>query len=159
MRNIIIFATLVIVITGLIAVWWGVNPNDNLSSSNNNTATMVNNSGTFTFDNQETLSNNTENNTQNDSQEKDSSTADGSAYSWSEVRSHQEPADCWVVIDGVVYDMSNFSTVHPGGQSPIEQSCGTDATELFSNRNGRGSHPSSSQQELSKRKIGIIEEE
>lgn len=35
-------------------------------------------------------------------------------YSWIEIVKHDKPGDCWVVIHGKVYDLSNFVKIHPG---------------------------------------------
>lgn len=35
-------------------------------------------------------------------------------YSWIEIVQHDKPGDCWVVIHGKVYDLSQFAKVHPG---------------------------------------------
>jgi len=44
---------------------------------------------------------------------------------------HNKPNDCWVVIDQVVYDLSNFKDVHPGGKEMILRFAGKDATSAF----------------------------
>jgi len=45
---------------------------------------------------------------------------------------HNTEDDCWLLIDGKVYDVSNYSG-HPGGDTVFE-GCGIDATELFETR-------------------------
>lgn len=40
-------------------------------------------------------------------------------------------ASPWVVVDGVVYDCSDFLDVHPGGRAILLASCGGDATAEF----------------------------
>lgn len=59
-----------------------------------------------------------------------------------ELRKHNTSKDCWLAVEGKVYDASQYiaSQKHPGGEM-ILQGCGKDATELFNNRpNGSGSH-------------------
>lgn len=34
-----------------------------------------------------------------------------------EVARHSLPSDCWLAINGRVYDMTNFAPEHPGGAS------------------------------------------
>lgn len=53
------------------------------------------------------------------------------SYTLSEVAKHRSETDCWMAIDGSVYDVSNFSTEHPGGQMDLLSGCGIDATELY----------------------------
>lgn len=35
-------------------------------------------------------------------------------YSWCEIIKHDKAGDCWIVIAGLVYDISKFVDVHPG---------------------------------------------
>ena len=46
--------------------------------------------------------------------ENEGSSIDFKEYSWIEIVQHDKPGDCWVVIHGKVYDLSDFAKVHPG---------------------------------------------
>jgi cytochrome b involved in lipid metabolism len=35
-------------------------------------------------------------------------------YSWIEIVKHDKADDCWIVIGGLVYDVSEFVDKHPG---------------------------------------------
>ena len=48
-----------------------------------------------------------------------------------EVEQHNTPDDCWVVINGKVYDLSTFHEGHPGGSEIITGNAGKDVTNLF----------------------------
>lgn len=48
-----------------------------------------------------------------------------------EVEQHNTPDDCWVVINGKVYDLSTFHEGHPGGSEIITSNAGKDVTNLF----------------------------
>ena len=48
-----------------------------------------------------------------------------------EVKKHNSASDCWSIIDGVVYDLSNWVDSHPGGSSRITAICGKDGTSSF----------------------------
>ncbi len=64
------------------------------------------------------------------------------AYTLADVSAHASPEDCWLAIDGKVYDVTGYieKGIHPGGEA-ILFGCGKDATEIFKNRpNGSGSH-------------------
>ena len=54
-----------------------------------------------------------------------------SLISMAEVAKHNKPNDLWVVIKGMVYDLSSFYQVHPGGKNIVLQVAGKDATIQF----------------------------
>eukprot|EP00762_Andalucia_godoyi_P006743 ANDGO_06171.mRNA.1 Cytochrome b5 len=51
-------------------------------------------------------------------------------YSMSDVAKHNNANDCWMVIHGKVYDVTNYVDVHPG-MDRILEGAGKDATDLF----------------------------
>lgn len=54
-------------------------------------------------------------------------------YTMAEVAQHNTKEDCWLVIEGKVYDGTKAFPKHPGGEALL-QGCGIDATELFNTR-------------------------
>ncbi|RSH77748.1 uncharacterized protein EHS24_002806 [Apiotrichum porosum] len=50
---------------------------------------------------------------------------------FSEVAKHNTPEDCWVVLEGKVYDLTAFAQIHPGGSNIIFANAGHDATAMF----------------------------
>lgn len=52
-------------------------------------------------------------------------------YTYEEVAKHNKVEDAWIVIDGKVYDITNFLDEHPGGEEIIFENAGGDATESF----------------------------
>ena len=63
-------------------------------------------------------------------------------YTLAEVGLHNSKENCWLAIEGKVYDVTSYieSQKHPGGEA-ILQGCGIDASELFNNRpNDKGAH-------------------
>ncbi|KAH8745573.1 mitochondrial fmn-dependent dehydrogenase [Diaporthe sp. PMI_573] len=48
----------------------------------------------------------------------------------SEVQKHCRPEDCWIIINGVIYDVSGYLKLHPGGPQAVLDKAGTDATTL-----------------------------
>ena len=47
-----------------------------------------------------------------------------------ELEKHGSPSDCWIAIDGNVYDVTDYWRSHPGGVL-ILAGAGTDATVMF----------------------------
>jgi len=42
-----------------------------------------------------------------------------------EVKAHNKPGDSWIILDGKVYDVSEYMHEHPGGKEQIEPCIGT----------------------------------
>ena len=55
-------------------------------------------------------------------------------YKRSEVAAHNKEADCWVIIDDGVYDVTGFLDDHPGSFVPILEFAGKDATKAFKDK-------------------------
>lgn len=55
----------------------------------------------------------------------------GQVIPWSEIEKHSSNDDRWIVIDGQVYDVTEWSKKHPGGHKIIGHYAGQDATEAF----------------------------
>ncbi len=53
-----------------------------------------------------------------------------------EVAKHNTFSDCWMIIRGNGYNLSSFAT-HPGGAAYIPY-CGTDGTQAYADKGGRG---------------------
>lgn len=52
------------------------------------------------------------------------------SFDWNEIRKHNRDDDCWIVIDGGVYDVSGWHDAHPGGEM-INILAGEDASAVF----------------------------
>eukprot|EP00029_Vermamoeba_vermiformis_P014063 TRINITY_DN908_c0_g1_i1.p1 TRINITY_DN908_c0_g1~~TRINITY_DN908_c0_g1_i1.p1 ORF type:complete len:131 (-),score=48.75 TRINITY_DN908_c0_g1_i1:118-510(-) len=52
-------------------------------------------------------------------------------YTWEEVAQHKTKADCWVVFEGKVLNISDFLSEHPGGEEVIMDHAGKDITQPF----------------------------
>ena len=56
-----------------------------------------------------------------------------------EVAQHSTADDCWSVVNGNVYDLTQWINEHPGGSGSVESMCGIDASTPFNNQhNGQG---------------------
>lgn len=49
----------------------------------------------------------------------------------SEIKLHNKVDDCWIVLNGEVYDVTAFLKQHPGGAARILEVAGQDATDKF----------------------------
>jgi hypothetical protein len=63
------------------------------------------------------------------------------SYTLSQVASNNRSASCWTVIDGSVYNLTNWISSHPGGSSAITSLCGIDGTASFKAMHGNQSNP------------------
>lgn len=71
----------------------------------------------------------------------DATTEEVSGYTLDEVAAHSSVDDCWIAVDGVVYNVSGYDQSHPGGSARIADICGTDATEAFRGQHGTQGSP------------------
>jgi len=51
---------------------------------------------------------------------------------WKDIISHNKKEDCWLVIHGQVWNLTEFVNQHPGGATIILKYAGKDATKTFS---------------------------
>ncbi|CAN6449289.1 unnamed protein product [Victoria cruziana] len=56
---------------------------------------------------------------------------DAKVFTLQEVSKHSNSDDCWLVIDGKVYDVTKFLDDHPGGGDVLLSATGKDATDDF----------------------------
>lgn len=75
-------------------------------------------------------------------------------YTMTEVAAHNSQASCWSAINGNVYDLTKWISVHPGGSQAILYLCGIDGTAAFNQQHGGQARP---ERELAKLKIGTLQ--
>lgn len=56
--------------------------------------------------------------------------ASAQTYTVADAALHNMAGDCWMIIDGKVYNVTSFISQHPGG-SAIIPFCGQDASQAF----------------------------
>ncbi|EGC38083.1 delta 5 fatty acid desaturase [Dictyostelium purpureum] len=66
----------------------------------------------------------------------------GKQYSWTEIAKHNTENDCWVAVDGKVYDISKWVSQHPGGKEVLMLGAGRDVTNLFESYHPMSDKPS-----------------
>ncbi len=54
-----------------------------------------------------------------------------SEYSWAEIAEHDHLDSCWKVIEGKVYDFTDYIPQHPTPPRIMEAWCGREATEAM----------------------------
>jgi hypothetical protein len=64
-----------------------------------------------------------------------------SGYALADVAKNNSQASCWVAIEGMVYDLTNWIRLHPGGRAAILSLCGTDGTSSFRGAHGGQTRP------------------
>jgi tetratricopeptide (TPR) repeat protein len=70
-----------------------------------------------------------------------------------EVKKHNSAGDCWSIIDGNVYDLTNWVNSHPGGSSRITSICGKDGSSNFL---GQHSNSNSAKSQLNRFELGKL---
>ncbi len=60
-------------------------------------------------------------------------TPSATIFSLSEVAKHNNASDCWLIINGKIYDVSKYLEfgLHPGASDTITPYCGKEATNAF----------------------------
>ncbi|KAI9801282.1 MAG: hypothetical protein M1833_002852 [Piccolia ochrophora] len=53
------------------------------------------------------------------------------SLSVADISAHNTPNDCWIVVSGKVYDITDFAPEHPGGAGIILKYAGRDATAAY----------------------------
>ncbi|PSN60701.1 hypothetical protein BS50DRAFT_563326 [Corynespora cassiicola Philippines] len=56
----------------------------------------------------------------------------GNTVSVEEIKAHSSEQDCWIVVDDVVWDITEFVPKHPGGKDIIYRHAGLDASSAYS---------------------------
>lgn len=85
-------------------------------------------------------------------------TSGQSSYTLEEVATHASANDCWMAIDGAVYDVTAFiqDGTHPGGMQIVD-GCGKDASSMFAREHrGNSSSPGPAQAMLPEYRIGTL---
>eukprot|EP01118_Nematostelium_gracile_P000429 TRINITY_DN1047_c0_g1_i1.p1 TRINITY_DN1047_c0_g1~~TRINITY_DN1047_c0_g1_i1.p1 ORF type:complete len:444 (+),score=96.31 TRINITY_DN1047_c0_g1_i1:144-1475(+) len=73
-------------------------------------------------------------------------------FSWKEIVKHKSADDCWMVVKGKVYNVTNWVSKHPGGDL-ILQGAGRESTAMFTSY-----HPLRIEKQLESFCIGKVED-
>ncbi|EGR34326.1 succinate, putative [Ichthyophthirius multifiliis] len=73
---------------------------------------------------------------------------------WTELQKHSTNTDCWILIDGIVYNVTTYLAEHPGGDDILLKYGGKDATQRFKSIG----HTDYAISIRDQRKVGMIEQ-
>ncbi|KAM3308945.1 cytochrome b5 [Capsicum chacoense] len=79
--------------------------------------------------------------------------SDEKVHVFEEVAKHNKTKDCWLIINGKVYDVTPFMEDHPGGDEVLLSATGKDATNDFEDVG----HSDSAREMMDKYYIGEID--
>jgi cytochrome b involved in lipid metabolism len=64
----------------------------------------------------------------------------GRTVSLQELQRHSSATDCWMAIDGGVYNFTGYIPAHPTAPEVLADWCGREATEAFNTKGYGGPH-------------------
>jgi len=79
-----------------------------------------------------------------------------SGYSLSEVAKHATLEDCWMAIEGTVYDVSDYVPRHPAAPRVLEPWCGREATRGMRTKGDDSDHSARAWRMLERYRIGQL---
>ncbi|KAF4694965.1 hypothetical protein FOZ60_006483 [Perkinsus olseni] len=74
-------------------------------------------------------------------------------YTKEEVEAHNKGDDCWIIVHGSVYDVTDFVESHPGGPEVITTISGGNVTEDFEEIG----HSDEARRQAKAHRIGVLE--
>lgn len=132
-KNLVIILALIILVGGGVIVWQLSGGEEESTSTSSSSESSVVDDGEASSDD-----------SQSDVSEEDEipSLPEGSdeqVLTDSVVAEYNTPDSCWTIVNGNVYDITEYIPRHPGGVANISQICGAEGTSLFE---GVGAHQS-----------------
>lgn len=82
--------------------------------------------------------------------------ADSKAYALSEVARHNSSDDCWMAINGEVYDLSSYLPDHPSPPEVILAWCGREASEAYRSKMKERAHSARADRLLAEYRIAAL---
>lgn len=83
-------------------------------------------------------------------------TAGSAGYSLDVVAEHDTLDDCWMAIEGVVYDLTDYVPRHPAAPSVLEPWCGREATVGMRTKGDSADHSARAWRMLERYRIGDL---
>lgn len=78
------------------------------------------------------------------------------SYRLADVAKHGKQSDCWMAIDGQVYDLSAYLPQHPADPKIVLPWCGKEATQAYRTKTLGRAHSPYADQLLAKYRIGKL---
>ncbi|XP_077210165.1 cytochrome b5-like isoform X2 [Tasmannia lanceolata] len=78
---------------------------------------------------------------------------DEKVFTLEDVSKHDTNKDCWLIINGKVYDVTKFLEDHPGGDEVLVSATGKDATDDFEDVG----HSTSARAMMDEYYVGVID--
>lgn len=75
-----------------------------------------------------------------------------------ELARHNRATDCWMAIEGGVYDFTRYISVHPAAPAVLTKWCGKEATEAFNTKGYGSPHSPAARAMLPKYRVGKLRE-
>lgn len=79
-----------------------------------------------------------------------------STYTVADVAAHARWEDCWMVIDGAVYDFTAYLPMHPADPALMLDWCGKVATEAYRTKTRGRPHSAHADTLLPRYRIGVL---
>lgn len=79
-------------------------------------------------------------------------------YSLADVARHHQADDCWLAIEGKIYDITSYLPDHPSAPDILTVWCGKESTLAWQNKTRGRSHSPYAQQLLGNYQIGEVRE-
>lgn len=74
-----------------------------------------------------------------------------------QVSTHNSAASCWIIVNGIVYDITSYIPKHPTDESVLLAWCGKESTQAWEDKGGIGkSHSSRAEAALDTYEIGRL---
>jgi len=88
-----------------------------------------------------------------------STNAPVSVLTAAEVAKHNTAQNCWMIVNGKVYDLTSLVYSHSGGSQAILQDCGKDGSVGFNTKYGQGGHSSNANSILNSFYLGDLNQQ
>lgn len=84
---------------------------------------------------------------------------DAQHFTLAEVAAHDSEDDCWMVIDGKVYDFTNYLPKHPAALDIMLEWCGKEASEAYKTKGYGRPHSPRADAMMPEYQVGTLRQE